>query len=249
LFGHAGFQPGSVKATYGTGSSLMMPTSGPVFSAYGLSTTIAWGYQGAVFALEGNIYITGAAVQWLQQFLGLETPDQVERLAGQVRGSEGVYFVPALVGLGAPHWDANARGLLTGITRGATAAHAARAAVEAIAFQISDVFQAMRSESGQPPAVLMADGGATRNDLLMQFQADILDLPVLRSRVSDLSALGAAYLAGLTAGTWKSLDEIAALPRPHDRFEPKMDETRRAALLAGWKEAVERTLFKGGGYE
>jgi glycerol kinase len=242
LFGHAGFQPGSIKATYGTGSSLMMPTSTPVFSEKGLSTSIAWGYKGATYALEGNIYVTGAAVQWLYQFLGLKTPEEIEALANQVMSNDGLYLVPALVGLGAPYWDATARGLLTGITRGTTAGHAARAAIESIAYQIYDVFAAMQIESGQPLTQLMADGGATRNNFLMQFQADILNIPVLRSRASDLSAMGAAYLAGLATDIWKSLDEVSGLERPHDRFEPKMPASQRESLLNGWSDAVRRAL-------
>jgi glycerol kinase len=241
LFGHAGFTPGSIKATYGTGSSLMMPTPQPVFSQHGLSTSLAWGYNGATFALEGNIYVTGAGVQWLYQFLGLKSGDEIEALAGQLQHNEGVYFVPALVGLGAPYWDADARGQLSGITRGTGPAHAARAAIEAIAYQIHDVFAAMHSDTGQTPAVLLADGGAARNNLLMQFQADILDVPVVRSRSSDLSALGAAYLAGLACGLWQSFDEISQLPRPQDRFEPHMTATQRGALLSGWQDAVRRT--------
>jgi glycerol kinase len=245
LFGHAGFDPGSIKATYGTGSSLMMPIPAPVFSRQGLSTSIAWGYQGATYALEGNIYVTGAAVQWLYQFLGMKTPEEIEALAKQVNSSDGLYFVPALVGLGAPYWDADARGLMTGITRGTTAGHAARAAIESIAYQIHDVFTAMHTESGQPLTQLMADGGATRNDFLMQFQADILNIPVVRSRASDLSALGAAYLAGLATGIWQSLDQVSALDRPHDRFEPNMPASQRDSLLNGWRDAVRRTLSAG----
>lgn len=242
LFGHAGFQPGSIKATYGTGSSLMMPTPNPVFSQHGLSTSIAWAYEGVTYALEGNIYVTGAGVQWLYQFLGLKSPEEIEALAKQVSGNDGLYFVPALVGLGAPYWDANARGLLVGITRGTTAGHAARAVLEAIAYQIYDVFMAMQSETGQPLKQLMADGGATRNNFLMQFQADILNTPVIRSRASDLSALGAAYLAGLVTGVWKSLDEVRYLTRPSDRFEPNMPASQRESLLNGWKDAVRRAL-------
>jgi glycerol kinase len=242
LFGHAGFQPGTLKATYGTGSSLMMPTHSPVFSKHGLSTSVAWGYEGTTYALEGNIYVTGAGVQWLYQFLGLQTPEEIEALAKQVSGSDGLYFVPALVGLGAPYWDANARGLLVGITRGTTAAHAARAALEAIAYQIYDVFLAMQSDTAVPPIQLMTDGGATRNSFLMQFQADILGIPVIRSRASDLSALGAAYLAGLATGVWKSLDEVSALARPHDRFEPQMTGDQHDSLLNGWRDAVNRAL-------
>lgn len=251
LFGHAGFQPGRIKATYGTGSSLMMPIPAPVFSHQGLSTSIAWamegaaGHQGVTFALEGNIYVTGAAVQWLYQFLGLKTPEEIESLANGVNNSDGLYFVPALVGLGAPYWDAGARGLITGITRGTTAAHAARATVESIAYQIYDVFAAMQFESGQPLTQLMADGGATRNNFLMQFQADLLGVPVVRSRASDLSAMGAAYLAGLATEIWKSLDEVSALDRPHDRFEPQMTPGQRDALLDGWHSAVQRALAAG----
>jgi glycerol kinase len=219
-----------------------MPVSTPDFSQHGLSTSIAWGYEGVTYALEGNIYVTGAGVQWLYQFLGLKTPEEIEALAKQVAGNDGLYFVPALVGLGAPYWDASARGLLVGITRGTTAAHAARAALEAIAYQIYDVFMAMQSESGQPLNQLMADGGATRNNFLMQFQADILNIPVVRSRASDLSALGAAYLAGLTTGVWKSLDEVRHLTRPSDRFEPNMLASQRESLLNGWKDAVRRSL-------
>jgi glycerol kinase len=244
LFGHAGFQPGSIKATYGTGSSLMMPVANPVFSQHGLSTSIAWGYQGTTYALEGNIYVTGAGVQWLYQFLGMKTPEEIEALAKQVSGNDGLYFVPALVGLGAPYWDANAQGMLVGITRGTTAGHAARAVLEAIAYQIQDVFAAMQSDSGQPLTQLMADGGATRNNFLMQFQADILDIPVVRSRASDLSAMGAAYLAGLTTGIWQSLDQVSQLSRPHDRFEPQMPASQRDALLNGWHDAVNRSLSK-----
>ena len=242
LFGNAGFQPGSLKATYGTGSSLMMPIPTPLFSQHGLSTSIAWGYQGATYALEGNIYVTGAGVQWLYQFLGLKTPEEIEILARQASSSDGLYFVPALVGLGAPYWDAHAKGLLVGITRGTSASHAARAALEAIAYQIHDVFTAMQSDAGQPLTQLMADGGATRNQFLMQFQADILNIPVVRSRASDLSALGAAYLAGLTTGIWHSLDEVSQLSRPHDRFEPSMPASQRDALLNGWRDAIRRSL-------
>jgi glycerol kinase len=242
LFGHAGFQQGSIKATYGTGSSLMMPTPEPIFSNQGLSTSIAWGYQGAVYALEGNIYVTGAAVQWLYQFLNLKSPEEIEALASQVTSSDGLYFVPALVGLGAPYWDADARGLMTGITRGTTAAHGARAAVESIAYQIHDVFAAMQVDSGQPLTQLLADGGAARNNFLMQFQADILNVPVVRSQASDLSALGAAYLAGLATGIWNSLDEVRTLDRPHDRFEPAMSDSQRSSLINGWHNAVRRTL-------
>jgi glycerol kinase len=246
LFGHAGFQPGSIKATYGTGSSLMTPTSTPIFSRFGLSTSIAWGYEQAAYCLEGNIYATGAAVQWAAQLLQVEGPTAIDRLARSVADNDGVYFVPALTGLGAPHWKDDATGLLTGLRRSTMPAHVARAAIESIAFQIRDVFEAMQSEAGDLLRQLLADGGASSNDLLMQFQSDILGVPVLRSCVSDVSALGAAYLAGLTVGLWASLDEIAALPRPHDRFEPQMPTNRRTALCAGWRQAVARTVLECG---
>jgi glycerol kinase len=244
LFGHAGFQPGSIKATYGTGSSLMTPTRAPVMSEHGLSTTIAWAREQATYALEGNIYVTGAAVQWLGQFLGLDDPAQdVAALARRVANTGGVYFVPAFVGLGAPHWNGAARGLITGLTHGTTPAHLARAALEAIAYQIRDVFDLMSAESGAPLQVLMADGGASCNDTLMQFQADIIGRPVVRSLSSDVSALGAAYLAGLAVGLWSWESEIEKLPRPSDRFEPRLSDSARAELYAGWKKAIARTLF------
>jgi glycerol kinase len=246
LFGHAGFEPGQFKATYGTGSSLMTPTVSPVISGRGLSTTVAWALADgeAQYALEGNIYATGAAVQWLGEFIGADDPAaRVEALASQVTDSGGVYLVPAFTGLGAPHWNDSARGLLTGLTRGATAAHAARAALEAIAFQVHDVFDAMIADAGLQPQALLADGGASRNDLLMQIQADVLGFPVLRSLSPDVSALGAAYLAGLATGGWASPTEVAALPRPRDRFEPRIDEAERARMLMGWQSAVRRACF------
>ncbi|HSN77252.1 MAG TPA: glycerol kinase GlpK [Anaerolineae bacterium] len=242
LYGHAGFQSGAIKATYGTGSSLMTPTAARVFSQKGLSSSIAWGYRQARYALEGNIYVTGAAVQWLADFLGLGGPDQVEVLAAQCRDTGGVYFVPALAGLGAPYWQDAARGLISGLTRGSTAAHMARATQESIAYQIRDVFETMQAEAGAPLQVLLVDGGATRNQALMQFQADILGVPVLRSLASDVSALGAAYLAGLTVGLWASEEELAALSRPQMRFEPAMADAQRERLYAGWQDAVDRVL-------
>jgi glycerol kinase len=245
LYGHAGFQPGAIKATYGTGSSLMTPTSGRVFSQEGLSSSIAWGYREAKYCLEGNIYVTGAAVQWLSNFLGLGGPEDVAALAASAGDTGGVYFIPALAGLGAPYWDDAARGMITGLTRGSTAAQVARATEESIAYQIRDVFETMQAEAGAPLQVLLADGGATRNAALMQFQADILGVPVLRSLVGDVSALGAAYLAGLTVGLWASETEIAALTRPHVRHEPAMNDAQRARLVAGWKDAVSRVLLHG----
>ncbi len=244
LFGHGSFQPGSIKATYGTGSSLMTPIQTPKISKSGLSTTIAWARERATYALEGNIYVTGAAVQWLGQFLGLADPAQeIKLLARQATDTAGVYFVPAFVGLGAPYWNGAARGLITGLTRGTTPAQLARAALEAIAYQIRDVFDLMAVESGAPLQVLMADGGASRNDMLMQFQADLIGYPVVRSLSSDVSALGAAYLAGLAVGLWTSEADIELLPRPGDRFEPELSNSERVEMYAGWKRAVARTLF------
>jgi glycerol kinase len=243
LFGHAAFSPGSVKATYGTGSSLMSPAIEATISEQGVSTTIAWGEESIIYALEGNIYVTGAAVQWMGDLLGFDNPGEVADLAAQVDTTEGLYFVPALVGLGAPHWNARASGLVTGLTRSTTKAHMARAAIEAIAYQIRDVFDVMQQEVGGKLNLLYADGGASRNDLLMQFQADILGCPVLRNNSTVLSALGAAYLAGLAVGIWSSKEEIAALPRTIDRFEPQIPESTRADFYAGWQKAIARTIF------
>jgi glycerol kinase len=170
--------------------------------------------------------------------------ETIERLAASVPDTGGVYFVPALVGLGAPHWDDAARGLITGLTGGSSAPQLARATLESIAYQIRDVFDLMRSEADSDLKVLLTDGGGSRNNWLMQFQADILNCPVLRSTSADVSVLGAAYLAGLAVGVWQSEAEIAALPRPHDLFEPKMAESQRTALYAGWQAAVARTLYR-----
>ena len=246
LYGLGGFRHAtrSVKATYGTGSSLMTPTSAPVFSAMGLSTTVAWACEQPVYALEGNIYATGAAVQWVGELLRLADPGpEVEKLARTVDDSAGVYFVPALTGLGAPHWSESARGVIAGLTRGAGAEHLARAALEAIAYQVRDVFDVMQAEAGAALNTLLADGGASRSDLLMQFQADMLGCPVLRSTSPDVSLLGAAFLAGLAVDIWSDEAEIEHLVPPRDRFEPRMLPERRAALCAGWREAMARTLF------
>ena len=247
LYGLGGFRSGSVKSTYGTGSSLMTPTSDPVISENGLSTTIAWARERVTYALEGNIYATGAAVQWFGQLLGLDDPGPaVEKLAQSVSDAGGVYFVPALVGLGAPHWNESARGLITGLTRSAGVAQLARATLEAIAYQVGDVFVVMQAESGTPLRTLLADGGASRNDLLMQFQSDIIKCPVLRSRSTEGSPLGAAFLAGLAVGLWADEEEVESLVPPRDRFEPRMSPEQREALYAGWREAVARTIFDPG---
>jgi glycerol kinase len=243
LFGHAAFAPGAVKATYGTGSSLMTPLASVLHSAHGLSTTIAWAdANGVRYAFEGNITNTGGAVHWLAEFLSLPGGAAgVAALADSVSDAGGVYVVPAFAGLGAPHWDAGARGVICGLTRGATAAHVARATVDSIAYQVRDVFEAIRQDAALPAPALFADGGASHNDRLMQFQADILGCPVIRSSSADLSAIGAAWLAGLATGYWSSIEEIERLPRETARFEPRMTEERRADLLGGWNDALRRT--------
>jgi glycerol kinase len=248
LYGQAGFEPGTVKATYGTGSSLMTLTAEPVISEQGLSTTIAWSIaaesQQVRYALEGNISATGAAAQWLGEFLGLADPARdVARLASDAPGAEGLYLVPAFVGLGAPYWNEAARGLLTGLTRGTTAAQVARATIESIAYQIRDVFDVMAATAPAGLSALLADGGGSSNDALMQFQADILGCPVLRCEAPDVSALGAAYLAGLAVELWQSEKEIVALPRERTRFEPRLSSSEREKLYAGWRQAVKRALL------
>ncbi len=244
LFAHAGFQPGSIKATYGTGTSLMTPTPQPLISQYGLSTTIAWMRDKPTYALEGNILATGAAVQWLSDVLSLADPAQIEALAAQVADNGGVYLVPAFVGLGAPHWSESARGLIAGLTRGTSAAHLARATLEAIAFQVRDVFDAMQTEAAIPLTMLFADGGASRNNLLMQLQADIIGRPVRRSTLAELSALGAAYLAGLAVGLWADEEDIAKVIVARDCFEPRLSASERARMYAGWQDALARTLYR-----
>jgi glycerol kinase len=248
LFGQAGFVPGSVKATYGTGSSLMTPTAEPVASEHGLSATVAWSLAPgtATYALEGNISFTGAAIQWLAEVLRLEGAQAVADLAARVDSANEVYLVPAFAGLGAPYWNDAARGLLTGITRSTTAAHMARAAVEAIAYQVRDVFDVMRREAGRELDSLLADGGAARNDVLMQFQADVLGVPVLRNGSAEVSALGAAYLAGLASGVWSSVGEIEGLPRERERFEPHMEAQERESLYVGWQKAVAQATYGAG---
>jgi glycerol kinase len=242
LFGHAAFAPGEVKATYGTGSSLMSPLALPVESNHGLATTVAWAEPDCVrYALEGNITNTGGAVQWLSEFLSLPGgSEEVAAMAASVPDSGGVYLVPAFAGLGAPHWDASARGMLCGLTRGARAAHAARATVDSIAYQVLDVFGAIQKDAGIRLPRLFADGGASRNDALMQFQADLLDCPVVRSLSTDLSAIGAGWLAGLSTGCWRSRAELAELPRPATVFEPCIADSDRANLISGWQDALAR---------
>jgi glycerol kinase len=195
------------------------------------------------YALEGNITNTGGAMQWLADFLGLSGgAEEAAALAATVPDAGGAYLVPAFAGLGAPHWDAGARGLVCGLTRGTTAAHVARATLDSIAYQVRDVFEALRQDAAISAPALFADGGASRNNLLMQFQADILGCPVIRSTSADLSAIGAAWLAGLGIGYWKSLEELEGLPRETARFEPGMDDSHRADLIEGWSEALGRSM-------
>jgi len=242
MAGHGAYESGTIKATYGTGSSLMSLIPDFRVVENGLSTTIAWRMGGAPrFALEGNIFMTGAAVQWVGEFLGLPEPAaRAAKLAATVEDTEGVYLVPAMVGLGAPYWDSAVRGAIFGLSRTSTAAHLAKAAVEAIAFQVRDVFDAMEREASCSFEMLHADGGATHNDQLMQFQADVLGRPVMRSICPDLSALGAAWLAGIALGNWSSLEELGKITLDSQIFDPQMPATVREQKYGGWKLSVER---------
>lgn len=244
LFGQACYKPGMVKNTYGTGNFMLMNTGKKPYRSKDLLTTIAWGLNGKVeYALEGSIFITGAAVQWLRDSLKIiEVSAEVEPLARDLASNDGVYFVPAFVGLGAPYWDQYARGLIIGITRGTRRAHFARAVLESIAYLTRDVLHDMEKDSGIKVAELRVDGGATKNDFLMQFQADILGTKVIRPVIQETTALGAAYLAGLAVGYWKDQEEIAKMWKVEREFEPKMDEKTREKLYGGWKEAVKRSL-------
>ena len=242
LFGQAGFETGMVKATYGTGSFILANTGKTVRYSNNLLTTIAWGLKGKVtYALEGSIFVTGAAVQWLRDGIKIiRHASETEELAEKLESNEGVYFVPAFVGLGAPYWDQFARGLIIGITRGTGREHLARATLEAIAYLTRDVIEEMEKLVGIKE--LRVDGGATANDFLMAFQADILNRRVVRPVVKETTALGAAYLAGLAVDYWESLEEIERLWKVEKVFEPKMDEETREKLYRGWKEAVKRAM-------
>jgi glycerol kinase len=247
LFGQACFKPGMMKNTYGTGCFLLMNTGDSAnASKTGLLTTIAWRTNGKTeYALEGSVFVAGAAVQWLRDGLGIivDAAD-TEALANSVTDNHGVYFVPAFVGLGAPYWDMGARGALVGLTRGATRAHLARVALEAMAYQTRDVVECMQKDSGIKAKELRVDGGATRNDFLCQFQADILGVPVVRPVITETTALGAAYLAGLAVGFWKNEKEIASQWQVEKRFEPKMKKSERERLYDGWQAAVARVRSK-----
>ena len=245
LFGQMCTEPGMVKNTYGTGCFLLMNSGEkPILSKNNLITTIAWKIGDKVnYALEGSIFVGGSVVQWLRDGLGIiHSSSEVEALAAQVPDTNGVYFVPALTGLGAPWWDQYARGTIVGISRGTTTAHIARAALEGIAFQTMDITNAMSRDAGIPLKELKVDGGASRNNLLMQFQADILGTRVIRPQVVETTALGAAYIAGLAVGYWSSIDEIRKQWQVDRAFEPALDDEKVQAAKNGWEDAVKRTL-------
>ena len=243
LFGQNCVKPGMAKNTYGTGCFMLMHTgSTPVASRNRLLTTVAWQIDGHTeYALEGSVFTAGSAVQWLRDGLGIiGSSMEVEQLAASVPDSGGVILVPAFTGLGAPHWDPYARGSITGITRGTTAAHIARATLDSIAFQVTDLLRAMEDDSGISLSELRVDGGATANNLLMQFQADLLGVPVFRPLVRETTALGAAYLSGLAVGFWRNLKEIAAHWKPERIFVPAMKQSDTADLRGLWQRALER---------
>ncbi len=244
LVGQAGFTKGLAKNTYGTGSFLMLNTGAEIVrDRGGLLTTVAYATEPgkAVYALEGSIFVTGAAVQWLRDGLGIIGDSvEVEELAARVPDNGGVYFVPAFAGLGAPHWDPYARGAIVGLTRGSTRGHLARAALEAMAYQTADVVRAMQREANLELVELRVDGGAARNDLTMQFQADVLGVDVVRPRVTETTALGAAYLAGISTGVWSGPDDVAGQWQEARRFRPAMADAERERLLRSWRRAVER---------
>jgi glycerol kinase len=246
LFGQTCFDVGDTKNTYGTGCFMLLNTGGqPVQSSHGLLTTVAYqlGTHAPIYALEGSIAVTGALVQWLRDNLGiLDSAAQIETLANTVADNGGIYIVPAFSGLFAPYWRSDARGAIVGLTRYANKGHFARATLEATAYQTLEIIDAMRADSGQMIASLKVDGGMVVNDTLMQFQADILNTPVIRPRVSETTALGAAYVAGLAVGYWQTTDELRGLWRHDKRFEPQMDHANRQRLCTLWKKAVTRTF-------
>ena len=244
LFGQACFKPGMMKNTYGTGGFLMLNTGdAPTVSENNLLTTVAWNLAGNnTYALEGSVFIAGAVVQWLRDGLGIiRSSSEIEALANSVEDNAGVIFVPAFTGLGAPRWDQSARGTIIGLTRGASKGHLARAALESIAFQIDDVLKAMESDAGFRVKELRVDGGAAANNTLLQFQSDLSDRPLIRPLITETTALGAAMLAGLAAGLWKDLDELAHKWKADREFRPAMKPDTRSTLLAAWNKAVERS--------
>jgi glycerol kinase len=243
LFGQACHRPGMAKNTYGTGSFVLLNSGAePPVTPDGLLATVAWGLGDEVtYALEASIFVTGAAVQWLRDGLGIiAEAGETEALAGSLASNDGVYFVPALTGLGSPYWDPYARGTIVGLTRGSGRAHLARAALEAIAYETVDAVRAQEEASGERLELLRADGGATVNRWLMQFQADVLGVPVSVPEIAETTALGAAYLAGIATGTW-SLPQVGKMWREADRYEPQMETGRREELLVDWSRAVERS--------
>jgi glycerol kinase len=244
-FGQACFEPGSAKNTYGTGCFMLLNIGEqPVASRNKLLTTVGWQIGGrTTYCLEGSVFIAGAAIQWLRDGLGIiQSSGDVERLSATVPDAGGIYFVPALVGLGAPHWDPYARGVIVGLTRGTTAGHLARAAVESMAYQTRDLLDVMRADSGLPLSMLKVDGGASVNNELMQFQADVLGCHVQRPVVSETTALGAAYLAGLAVGFWSDPSDVAGNWALDHEFTPRMPADERERLVRGWRKAVERSL-------
>ncbi|MDZ8050248.1 MAG: glycerol kinase GlpK [Aulosira sp. ZfuVER01] len=246
-FGQASLQSGMAKNTYGTGCFMLLNTGNqPILSQNKLLTTIAWRINERIdYALEGSVFIAGAVVQWLRDGLGIiKHSADVEALATSVPDNGGVYFVPAFVGLGAPYWDSYARGTIAGLTRGSTSAHIARAALESIAYQTADVIEAMRQDSHLDLSELRVDGGASRNDLLMQFQADILGVAVVRPKITETTALGAAYLAGLAVGYWESEAEILQQWQLEKRFEPKISTDYRETLLDSWHQAIAQARHR-----
>ncbi len=245
LFGQGCFDKGSAKNTYGTGCFMLLNTgTAPVTSKNGLLTTIAWGYQNQVYyALEGSVFVAGAAIQWLRDQLKIiETAGETEGCAYAVKNTNGVYFVPAFVGLGAPYWNPEARGIITGLSRGTNRNHIIRAALESLAFQTYDVLKAMTNDAKTELRALKVDGGACANNFLMQFQADITKTAVYRPKCIETTALGAAYLAGLSIGYWKSTAEIAEIQQIENVFTPKMAKAERDQLLSGWEAAVGKLL-------
>jgi len=249
LFGHGCVVPGTAKNTYGTGCFLLMHTGDtPVASKHGLLTTVACDAQGQpAYAFEGSVFIAGAAIQWLRDGVQLiKKAADSEALARAVDSTLGVYLVPAFVGLGAPYWDAEARGAFTGLTRGVTRAHLVRAALESLAYQTRDVADAMAADAGAPLALLEVDGGACANGFLMQFQSDILGVPIARPKLLEVTALGAAFLAGLATGVWRSSADVARARAIDRRFKPRMPPAEREALYRGWQDAVRRTRSQVG---
>ncbi|MBP6432804.1 MAG: glycerol kinase GlpK [Ferruginibacter sp.] len=245
LFGQLCTQPGMVKNTYGTGCFMLMNTGEKIIqSQHNLLTTVAWKINGIThYALEGSVFIAGAVVQWLRDGLGIiKSSADVEALALKVKDNGGVYLVPAFVGLGAPHWNQDARGTITGLTRGSSAAHIARAAIESIAYQTNDVLKAMEADSDISIKELRVDGGATANNLLMQFQSDVLNTTVVRPKITETTALGAAYLAGLAVGLWATIDALQSQWQVDKKFNASINDEQRKALISGWERAIKTTV-------